>query len=298
MPHTKCLFMVSALLCLVAFTGCMQNRVPAGVNGAIRIMTPFTLLREPSVPNTELIWEISEPRSNVDELLAKSELVSSEQGTFHVYGSGGAVLVSPRCLLLSDHQLPLWDKEGSVYLPKSATPLHRAKIIEHEEIVDRFSGYNNDEKDGWVAIRLTEAVEDLTPLPLVAHPDIYNKKFCYVPIHKEFFLLHNKSIPRQIVYQDGDTLYFRGILYTSLPRRGRFPMESTFHERNVVVCFNAAIDLRGMSGYPILVYNEDDSQWESLAVIILGNLDKQHDQAWLFATYPSREQRERFISIK
>ncbi len=277
---------------LTVISGCVKHPKPSDAIGIVRVMNVFTTLDDKfkDMPGRTFL--------NGEWPQDKYQQVIAPEGTYYyTKSSSGATILSPRFLLLSDHQTR-WTNgcfEGYILLPDHGGLYHARQVLQDQDPFVKASqlpdGHFGDEF-GWEILLLDKPLTDTTPIRFAEHIERFYGKTCYIPISVTSFLDQSNGNPPAHLnhhYRDDDRLFIRAQVVH--PENANNDSAKFFRGDKVVAYYSLSSKLRGASGYPLLVYDESLKEWLSLGVIVGGESDnKSAHHVW--AMRPTREQIE------
>ncbi len=284
--------LILASVLLIVICGCVKHPKPSNAIGIVRVTNVFTTLDDKfkDMPGRALL--------NGEWLQGKYQQVITPEGTYYYTKlSSGATILSPRFLLLSDHQTR-WTNgyfEGYIQLPDHGGLYHAHQILQDQDPLvktSQISDGHSDDGFGWEILQLDEPLADATPIRFAEHIERFYGKTCYIPISVASFLdQSNGNTPAHLNhhYRDGNRLFIRAQVVH--PKNADNDSVKFFRGNKVVAYYSLPSKLRSASGYPLLVYDELLKEWLSLGVIVGGESDsKSAHHVW--SMRPTREQIE------
>ena len=284
--------------------GCGASRMPCPDQrlGITRISTAYTLPNDPN-PAKSVTNLLESPSGSSASVFAtestlqqlsdpkySSLLYDDELGTYRIsLHSGGASLLTPRHLLLSNHQL-IWEStrnRGTIYLHDARPSLNTASIIASDTTI----------AGGWTLLLLDLPIDSPAPIPLAPDPKSHGGQPCLIPIARSTFQKHNAAgMHKGQICTIDDLVIVRGVVLDSHPDQLSEILDpSELQDNNFLIEIDAQLDMHGASGFPVLVHDPDLDAWIMIATAVSATYDKRHtiDKCWVHAIAVDREIKER-----
>lgn len=263
--RTTLLILASCSLLLV---GCHERKpcIPFHNVGLTGFSTAYTLQEDenPAIGVSRVV-SASQEAHDILSSPRDSKLVEDPQlGNYRVQiPFGGATILSPRHLSLTDHQI-LWqdaNEYGTIYLHNADPSLNYGKIIKNEKTI----------AGGLTLFELDFPLRSPSPILVVKNPHVYRGRDCLIPISRVSFLRNNHGpLPTRVVYESDDMLFVYGKILNRSDRIANLIDNDYLTGNNFTIRIEADISLDGASGFPVLVYDESHQNWAMLATIISG----------------------------
>jgi len=273
--------------CVLFFTGCHgpTPHAPSKNIGLTGFSTAYTVQGDIN-PASSVSEVVDAPKGDLDSLtsLHDSKIIEDTQlGNYRIQiPYGGAAILSPRYLLLTDHQI-LWryaNTSGTVYLHDATPSLHFGEIVANQQTV----------AGGLTLFELDFPLQSPMPIQIVQNPDRYRGQQCLIPISRFAFLRNNPdTLPSAVVSEAGDMLYVHGKILRRTDRIRNFIDSDYLEGNNFTIRIKADIILDGASGFPVLVYDQTLAKWMMLATSISGRSEIfDHEKKNLVYIHASR----------
>lgn len=283
-------FLSLIILISTLASGCSSNQqpVPGQIEGVTGLATAYTLSTDAN-PAIGVSRIMHAKESDLDALASEQVSVivhDAQLGSYRIESThGGATIVSPRHLLLTDHQM-LWrdaQNKGSVYLNDLTQPLQFVKVV----------GRQHTRPGGLTLIELLMPPDGLHCLAFVQSPEDYHGESCWLIIDRTTFFYNNKDfIANDIIRAIGNFVFIKGKVLSKGHRTRKFIDADFFSNGNVTIQVQSDVDLDGASGFPVLVYDKGKQEWAALATTVSSRLEVFENRPsiqYIHASRPSHD---------